>query len=279
MADWQKKQKVEANGPLCLTKLRAMFGSNYTNIIKAKDKNGRNKRTKVYSAETSTKGLTLISDIWSANSNKIGQDDNGMTSSVQELEKYTYNSPISDSMYVIEDSKKEQSKNDVLSYKNSPLEERTKPLPDSCTVRNKIVKLVVADETEHTNDSKRERKEKHVSFSLEAVHNIMKTKMHKAPGSKDMNSGRFCANINPSENNIAEEELQKEIRKEDFLKMKVYGQFNRGFIITGLNEDIFIIDQHASDEKVYKFNPRNIANIIRGYNKPKNQAVLNIPHI
>lgn len=31
--------------------------------------------------------------------------------------------------------------------------------------------------------------------------------------------------------------------------MKIIGQFNKGFIITKLNNDLFIFDQHASDEK------------------------------
>lgn len=31
--------------------------------------------------------------------------------------------------------------------------------------------------------------------------------------------------------------------------MKIIGQFNKGFIITKLNNDLFILDQHASDEK------------------------------
>lgn len=34
--------------------------------------------------------------------------------------------------------------------------------------------------------------------------------------------------------------------------MKIIGQFNHGFVIARLNEDVFIIDQHASDEK-YNF--------------------------
>lgn len=41
--------------------------------------------------------------------------------------------------------------------------------------------------------------------------------------------------------------------KEDFLKMKVVGQFNRGFIVISLRREtateIFIVDQHAADEK------------------------------
>jgi DNA mismatch repair protein PMS2 len=34
--------------------------------------------------------------------------------------------------------------------------------------------------------------------------------------------------------------------------MKIIGQFNMGFVIARLNEDVFVIDQHASDEK-YNF--------------------------
>ena len=42
----------------------------------------------------------------------------------------------------------------------------------------------------------------------------------------------------------------KTIEKEDFKKMNIVGQFNKGFIITELNNSLFIIDQHAADEKV-----------------------------
>lgn len=37
--------------------------------------------------------------------------------------------------------------------------------------------------------------------------------------------------------------------RQDFLKMDVIGQFNLGFIIAELNGDLFILDQHACDEK------------------------------
>ena len=35
-------------------------------------------------------------------------------------------------------------------------------------------------------------------------------------------------------------------------RMEVLGQFNLGFIIARLGQDLFIVDQHASDEK-YNF--------------------------
>uniref|UniRef100_A0A8C5BP27 Mismatch repair endonuclease PMS2 n=1 Tax=Gadus morhua TaxID=8049 RepID=A0A8C5BP27_GADMO len=63
---------------------------------------------------------------------------------------------------------------------------------------------------------------------------------------------RFRAKISPGENQSAEDELRKEISKDTFKDMEIIGQFNLGFIITKLNSDIFMIDQHASDEK-YNF--------------------------
>lgn len=47
----------------------------------------------------------------------------------------------------------------------------------------------------------------------------------------------------------AEKELQRELTKDSFGKMEIIGQFNLGFIITRLENDLFIIDQHATDEK------------------------------
>ncbi|VDO81279.1 unnamed protein product [Heligmosomoides polygyrus] len=41
-------------------------------------------------------------------------------------------------------------------------------------------------------------------------------------------------------------------RKSEFIKMSVVGQFNKGFIITRLRDHLFLVDQHASDEK-YNF--------------------------
>lgn len=57
---------------------------------------------------------------------------------------------------------------------------------------------------------------------------------------------------------VVEEMLNLSIHKNDFLKMNLVGQFNLGFILaTKLNEktgqkDLFIVDQHASDE-IYNF--------------------------
>ncbi|KAJ3094144.1 Mismatch repair endonuclease pms2, partial [Physocladia obscura] len=45
------------------------------------------------------------------------------------------------------------------------------------------------------------------------------------------------------------DQLSRQIRKQDFLEMRVVGQFNLGFIIVELRGDLFVVDQHASDEK------------------------------
>ena len=43
--------------------------------------------------------------------------------------------------------------------------------------------------------------------------------------------------------------LERRLTKEGFGNMEVIGQFNLGFIICRLNGDLFILDQHACDEK------------------------------
>lgn len=47
-------------------------------------------------------------------------------------------------------------------------------------------------------------------------------------------------------------ELDRAFQHTDFLDMQVIGQFNLGFIIARLGSDLWIIDQHAADEK-YNF--------------------------
>ena len=62
----------------------------------------------------------------------------------------------------------------------------------------------------------------------------------------------FRAKIMPGDNLAAEEELVKHVSKDMFEKMEIVGQFNLGFIVTKFEENLFIVDQHATDEK-YNF--------------------------
>lgn len=52
--------------------------------------------------------------------------------------------------------------------------------------------------------------------------------------------------------NEQDTEIDKNVRiieKHDFARMKILGQFNLGFIIVELDGDLYILDQHACDEK------------------------------
>lgn len=66
----------------------------------------------------------------------------------------------------------------------------------------------------------------------------------------DTNNIKKCQTIKV--NQTLEDEGIYHISKSDFLKMKIIGQFNLGFILVNHGTNVFIIDQHASDEK-YNF--------------------------
>ena len=67
----------------------------------------------------------------------------------------------------------------------------------------------------------------------------------------------------PIEGASAEERLSLTVSKDDFASMRVTGQFNLGFILaTRNNTDLFIIDQHASDEK-YNFERLQATTIVQ----------------
>lgn len=59
----------------------------------------------------------------------------------------------------------------------------------------------------------------------------------------------FSYAIHPTFNTVAEDELKLNLNKSSFENMEILGQFNKGFIITRLEKHIFIIDQHATDER------------------------------
>ena len=89
------------------------------------------------------------------------------------------------------------------------------------------------------------RKTVTVQFDLEKLRT-------KIAGNREQRSNQarcFRATITPGHNQSAEEELKRHVTKDMFGKMEIIGQFNQGFIISKLKDDLFIIDQHASDEK------------------------------
>lgn len=60
-------------------------------------------------------------------------------------------------------------------------------------------------------------------------------------------------------NGAATGELEKVFCKDKFPHMRVIGQFNKGFILALLEHDIFILDQHACDER------RNFEQLMNSY--------------
>uniref|UniRef100_A0A674MLE9 Mismatch repair endonuclease PMS2 n=1 Tax=Takifugu rubripes TaxID=31033 RepID=A0A674MLE9_TAKRU len=110
-----------------------------------------------------------------------------------------------------------------------------------------------------------QRRKVPLQFSLQELAAKMKRlqdqQAHRAK--EDLCYRRFKAKINPGENQSAEAELKKEISKEMFKDMEIIGQFNLGFIIAKLESDIFIIDQHATDEK-YNFEMLQQHTVLQG---------------
>uniref|UniRef100_A0A7N6AWD4 Mismatch repair endonuclease PMS2 n=1 Tax=Anabas testudineus TaxID=64144 RepID=A0A7N6AWD4_ANATE len=104
-----------------------------------------------------------------------------------------------------------------------------------------------------------------LQFSLQELAEKMRQlhDQHKERESGKLCYRRFRAKINPGENQSAEEELKKEISKDMFKEMEIIGQFNLGFIITKLSSDIFMIDQHATDEK-YNFEMLQQHTVLQG---------------
>lgn len=98
-----------------------------------------------------------------------------------------------------------------------------------------------------------------LNITLDDVKAVLKkTQVHKSDENIRI---RFRSEIKPESNKSAEEELQKQIEKNDFKEMDIIGQFNLGFIITRLNNDLFIVDQHATDEK-YNFEQLQLSTVI-----------------
>lgn len=94
-----------------------------------------------------------------------------------------------------------------------------------------------------------------MSTSMAEIQELMEneiTLIEKANTANKLSRMKFKTKIDPKQNQSAEQELKTEISKSDFVRMEIIGQFNLGFIIVRLDEDLFIVDQHATDEK-YNF--------------------------
>ena len=119
-----------------------------------------------------------------------------------------------------------------------------------------IHKKVRLDKKYENGRERKSRKNIAVNFDLQKLRETFTVENSSKGKGEDKESSGFArtfrATIAPENNEKAEEELERHITKEMFGKMEIVGQFNQGFIITKHGDDLFIIDQHASDEK-YNF--------------------------
>jgi DNA mismatch repair protein PMS2 len=100
-------------------------------------------------------------------------------------------------------------------------------------------------------------------ISLDKVKEQMKIREDLIQQDREKNilpNGNFVHNLEVSDK-IAQVELQRNFKKEHFKDMEIIGQFNKGFILVKLQNDLFIVDQHASDEK-YNFEQLRATTII-----------------
>ncbi|KAL4870060.1 hypothetical protein BDV12DRAFT_166524 [Aspergillus spectabilis] len=84
-----------------------------------------------------------------------------------------------------------------------------------------------------------------IQFHAENIHNSL--------GQRDIPFSQDDPEENTLSQVAAEERLSLTVSKDDFARMRILGQFNLGFILATRSSDskdeLFIIDQHASDEK------------------------------
>ncbi|EMR10835.1 hypothetical protein PNEG_00981 [Pneumocystis murina B123] len=134
----------------------------------------------------------------------------------------------------------------ILENKNQNLETSTKPKTQKVSDNINLKRLSEYECRQLTTS---------ISISKDQIkEKFLRTFINKTHNSKIEPSDTYTMSQEQSEN-----QLNSTLAKEDFFNMRVIGQFNLGFIITSLpsNEkdyisNIFIIDQHASDER-YNF--------------------------
>lgn len=139
----------------------------------------------------------------------------------------------------------------ITQKRKVPEEKNKSPNQTSSSSSVKTVTSVVVDT--HFEKVPFEKKIIKINTTLDEIkHLIVETSYLQEVNRTRTERVKFRTEINPVFNKKCEEELKKEISKDMFSQMQIIGQFNLGFIITQFEEDLFIVDQHATDEK-YNF--------------------------
>lgn len=110
------------------------------------------------------------------------------------------------------------------------------------------------------------RKTVYVNLTIDYLRDVLFNDQKKGDKSKFPDI-KFHYGIAPQYNDKAAIELQRHLAKDQFANMTIIGQFNHAFIITKLGSDLFIIDQHASDEKF------NFENLQKDYVIPSQRLI------
>ncbi|RYP90377.1 hypothetical protein DL770_003524 [Monosporascus sp. CRB-9-2] len=201
-------------------------------------------------------------------------DDDDTPNAAEDVEESGHHSPTNetDEEYVGEETKE-------------TLEEpgaATEAIPEEGLVKG------FSEETEKRTQSfiKGGTKKKDATFPLQQNLRIDESRIRSALADRDVYLGKSLLESGsaPSANRLdaddAEEKLSLKISKSDFDKMKIIGQFNLGFIIAvrpaerattatssgdgaiGEDDELFIIDQHATDEK-YNFERLQASTVVQ----------------
>ncbi|OJD25745.1 hypothetical protein ACJ73_02887 [Blastomyces percursus] len=186
----------------------------------------------------------------------------------------------SDTSYVDEQEEKAKEEARVAELIQAAEENAAIPSDDTIHRVNKISKRFIRRTSTvdlvGSIDGSLARIEAHMKLLQEGLQNINRI-------SSIMNEGDITEE--PGESESAETLLSLSVSKEDFAKMRIIGQFNLGFIIatrprgdsnnnTTLSghkhDEVFIIDQHASDEK-YNFERLQAETVVQNQRlvKPK----------
>ncbi|ULT88977.1 hypothetical protein L3Y34_007870 [Caenorhabditis briggsae] len=102
------------------------------------------------------------------------------------------------------------------------------------------------------------RPQQKIKFSMKLLRDVYSRHINPEPEDPVENSDEkdaldeITTGFKKEETADAERQLSRSLTKDDFTKMQIIGQFNHGFIICRLRGHLFIVDQHASDEK-YNF--------------------------
>lgn len=179
---------------------------------------------------------------------------------------------MSDAEYVDEAAKEDQKELEVSA---SPEPEEDRPEK-------------ISEETQKRTQSfiKGSAKKKDATYPLQQTVRINEGRIRSALANHEgclraslSQSGSTGPSANRLDASDAEEKLSLKISKSDFEKMKIVGQFNLGFIIavrpaervvgsgtttttTATDDELFIIDQHATDEK-YNFERLQASTVVQ----------------